>query len=101
MTNKQTEEAIMKTKQQRAEYMKNYRKSAHYIEVELPKHRIRNRLNSRKFRNNARNNLVEQILEKVGAIGSTYLHQRDFIERTETLKIIKEFQSDENDRRSD
>ena len=78
-------------KQTRAEYMREYRKGEHYKLVELPKHRLRNKLNAKRWQQNKHNREVEKILEAVRKINSTYLHQKDFIPRVEVLEVIKSF----------
>lgn len=54
-----------KTKADRAEYMRQYRKTDHYIEVELPKHRARNRAKAMLWRSQAQDRIKEKEQSKV------------------------------------
>lgn len=54
-----------KSKADRAAYMRNYRKTAHYKEVELPKHRARNRAKAMIWRSQAEDRIREKEQTKV------------------------------------
>lgn len=80
----------------RAAYMREYRKTDHYKKVELPKHRVRNRINAKRYLTNANNKLKEKVrLETINWLFNYWkeLKQEGMTEKQFIIKFDKYLKS--------